>query len=75
MAATTPVLHQHDVVSVPVTGHTSPVAIVWAVGLAADIRDSIRAVAVAVAGDAAPDPAGDWTTAAGRRGSAAIAQR
>jgi DNA-binding transcriptional LysR family regulator len=76
MAATTPVLHRHDVVSVPVTGYTSPVAIVWAVGLAADIRDSIRAVAVAVAGGADPEPQAAWANGSGRDAStAAIAQR
>jgi DNA-binding transcriptional LysR family regulator len=44
MAATTPVLHQHDVVSVPVAGYTSPVAVAWSDGLCSDVREAIRAI-------------------------------
>jgi LysR family transcriptional regulator, benzoate and cis,cis-muconate-responsive activator of ben and cat genes len=47
MAATTPVQHHHEVVSVPVAGYTSPVALVWAAAVPEPLRRRIRTAALA----------------------------
>ncbi len=48
MAATTPVLHHHDVVSVPVSGYTTALALAWSPNLSESIRDVIRRAATAL---------------------------
>jgi len=48
MAETTPVLHHHDVVSIPVNGYTSPLALAWSPALAESVRALIRAAAAAL---------------------------
>jgi DNA-binding transcriptional LysR family regulator len=55
MAATTPVLHHHDVVSIPVNGYTSPLALAWSPTLSESIRAVIRTAATALAESDAPD--------------------
>jgi LysR family transcriptional regulator, benzoate and cis,cis-muconate-responsive activator of ben and cat genes len=48
MAATTPVLHHHDVVSIPVDGYTTPLALAWAPALSENVRAMIRRAATAL---------------------------
>jgi LysR family transcriptional regulator, benzoate and cis,cis-muconate-responsive activator of ben and cat genes len=48
MAETTPVLHHHDVVSVPVSGYTTPLALAWSPNLSEGVRDVIRRAATAL---------------------------
>ncbi len=48
MAETTPVLHHHDVVSVPVNGYTSPLALAWSPALSEGLRAVIRSAATAL---------------------------
>jgi DNA-binding transcriptional LysR family regulator len=48
MAETTPVLHHHDVVSVPVSGYTTPLALAWSPNLSESVRDVIRRAATAL---------------------------
>lgn len=54
MAETTPVLHHHDVVSVPVNRYTSPLALAWSPALSESVRAVIRSAATALAGSDAP---------------------
>lgn len=54
MAETTPVLHHHDVVSVPVNGFTSPLALAWSPALAESVRAVIRSAASALVASDAP---------------------
>jgi LysR family transcriptional regulator, benzoate and cis,cis-muconate-responsive activator of ben and cat genes len=52
MAETTPVVHHHDVVSIPVNGYTTPLALAWSPALSETVRAVIRrAVASLVASD------------------------
>lgn len=55
MAETTPVLHHHDVVSVPVNGYTSPLALAWAPALSDGLRAVIRTAATALVESDEPD--------------------
>ena len=55
MAETTPVLHHHDVVSVPVNGYTSPLALAWSPALSESVRAVIRAAAAALVASDEPD--------------------
>jgi DNA-binding transcriptional LysR family regulator len=48
MAETTPVLHHHDVVSIPVSGYTTPLALAWSPALSESVRDVIRRAARAL---------------------------
>jgi LysR family transcriptional regulator, benzoate and cis,cis-muconate-responsive activator of ben and cat genes len=48
MAETTPVLHHHDVVSIPVNGYTTPLALAWSPALSETLRAVIRAAAAAL---------------------------
>jgi LysR family transcriptional regulator, benzoate and cis,cis-muconate-responsive activator of ben and cat genes len=48
MAETTPVLHHHDVVSIPVSGYTTPLALAWSPALSKSVRDVIRRAATAL---------------------------
>jgi DNA-binding transcriptional LysR family regulator len=48
MAETTPVLHHHDVVSIPVSGYTTPLALAWSPSLSESVRNVIRRAATAL---------------------------
>jgi DNA-binding transcriptional LysR family regulator len=48
MAETTPVLHHHDVVSIPVNGYTTPLVLAWSPALAESVRAVIRRAATAL---------------------------
>ncbi len=48
MADTTPVLHHHDVVSIPVNGYTTPLALAWSPSLSESVRTVIRRAAMAL---------------------------
>jgi DNA-binding transcriptional LysR family regulator len=48
MAETTPVLHHHDVVSIPVNGYTTPLVLAWSPALAESVRTVIRRAATAL---------------------------
>jgi DNA-binding transcriptional LysR family regulator len=48
MAETTPVLHHDDVVSIPVSGYTTPLALAWSPNLPESVRDVIRCAATAL---------------------------
>lgn len=48
MAETTPVLHHHDVVSIPVDGYTTPLALAWSPSLSESVRAVIRRAAMAL---------------------------
>jgi LysR family transcriptional regulator, benzoate and cis,cis-muconate-responsive activator of ben and cat genes len=48
MAETTPVLHHHDVVSIPVDGYTTPLALAWSPALSETVRAVIRRAAAAL---------------------------
>jgi DNA-binding transcriptional LysR family regulator len=54
MAETTPVLHHHDVVSVPVSGYTTALALAWSPNLSESIRDVIRRAATALVASDSP---------------------
>ena len=54
MAETTPVLHHHDVVSVPVSGYTTALALAWSPNLSESIRDVIRRAAAALVASDSP---------------------
>jgi DNA-binding transcriptional LysR family regulator len=55
MAETTPVLHHHDVVSIPVNGYTTPLALAWSPALSETVRAVIRSAAAALVGSDEPD--------------------
>jgi hypothetical protein len=48
MAETTPVLHHHDVVSIPITDYTTPLALAWSPALSESVRSVIRTAATAL---------------------------
>jgi DNA-binding transcriptional LysR family regulator len=48
MAETTPVLHHHDVVSIPVNGYTTPLSLAWSPALSETVRAVIRRAATAL---------------------------
>jgi DNA-binding transcriptional LysR family regulator len=54
MAETTPVLHHHDVVSIPVNGYTTPLALAWSPALSETVRAVIRNAASALVGSDEP---------------------
>lgn len=58
MAETTPVLHHHDVMSIPVSGYTTPLALAWSPALSERVRDVIRRAATALVES---DPPADVT--------------
>jgi DNA-binding transcriptional LysR family regulator len=60
MAETTPVLHHHDVVSIPVSDYTTPLALAWSPGLPESVRTVVRAAAAALV---ASDEPGDMARA------------
>ncbi len=55
MAETTPVLHHHDVVSIPVNAYTTPLALAWSPALSETVRAVIRSAAAALVGSDEPD--------------------